>query len=282
MQRSTDSRTLFRPSRQKGQSFLKDRAVVSRIVSAIEVGPDDTLLEIGAGSGEMTVPLARANPARIIAIEQEKVLAERLRRALSAEPIVPWEVIERDFLSWELRSILPEHSGRSIRVVGNLPYSAASPILLKLLAQRNSFVDLTLMFQLEVAERLVAEPATKAYGFLSVMTQQATRPKILFRIPPDAFRPRPKVHSALVRLEPLGKDEPPVEDPEVFQAIVKSLLAHRRKNISNNIRYLKSSVLDPDTLRAGLDHLDIDPSRRAETLNVGQFAALAQLCTSRQ
>jgi len=273
---------LFRPSRKKGQSFLRDRAVISRIVSAIKVAPEDTLLEIGAGSGEMTLPLASSTPARIIAIEQETFLAQRLRRALGAYSLVPWEVIEGDFLSLDLRNILPEHSGRAIRVVGNLPYSVASPILLKLLDQRNSFVDLTLMFQLEVAERLVAEPATKAYGFLSVVTQQATRPQILFRIAPDAFRPRPKVHSALVRLEPLGKNEPPVEDPEVFQAIVKSLLAHRRKNISNNIRYLKSSNLDPDTLRDGLEHFHIDPSRRGETLNVSQFAALAQFCTSRQ
>ena len=138
------------------------------------------------------------------------------------------------------------------------------------------------MFQLEVAERLVAQPATKAYGFLSVMTQQATRPKILFHIPPDAFRPRPKVYSALVRLDPRGKDELLVKEPEVFEAIVKSLLAHRRKNISNNIKYLKSSVLDQDTLRSGLEHLDIEPSRRAETLTVDQFAALAEFCTSRQ
>ena len=282
MLRSTDSGTAFRPSRQKGQSFLKDRAVVSRIVSAIKVAPEDTLLEIGAGSGEMTLPLAQSRPARIIAIEQETVLAERLRRALAAENSVAWDVIEGDFLSLELSTLLAEHSGQSIRVVGNLPYSAASPILLKLLAERRSFIDLTLMFQLEVAERLVAQPATKAYGFLSVMTQQATRPKILFHIPPDAFRPRPKVYSALVRLDPRGKDELLVKEPEVFEAIVKSLLAHRRKNISNNIKYLKSSVLDQDTLRSGLEHLEIEPSRRAETLTVDQFAALAEFCTSRQ
>jgi 16S rRNA (adenine1518-N6/adenine1519-N6)-dimethyltransferase len=153
---------------------------------------------------------------------------------------------------------------------------------LKLLEERNSFIDLTLMFQLEVAERLVAKPGTKAYGFLSVMTQQATRPRILFQIPPHAFRPRPKVYSAMVHLEPLGKDEPFVREPELFETIVKSLFAHRRKNISNNIKHLRSPLLDPDTMRSALEHLEIEPSRRAETLTVNEFVALAHFCTSRQ
>ena len=282
MLRSTGSNGVFHPSRQKGQSFLKDPAFISKIVSAIKVTSQDTLLEIGAGSGQLTIPLTQANPSRILAFEPETVLAQRLRQSLSIEQLVPWEVIEKDFLSVELSTLLAEHQASRIRVVGNLPYSVASPILLKLLAERNSFIDLTLMFQQEVAERLVARPGTKAYGFLSVMTQQATRPRILFGIPPNAFRPRPKVHSAMVHFDPLGKDETNVREPKVFEAIVKSLFAHRRKTISNNIKHLSSPLLDPNTLRSALEDLGIEPSRRAETLTVDEFAALAHFCTSRQ
>lgn len=282
MLRSTGSKGVFYPSRQKGQNFLKDQAVIAKIVSAIHVGSEDTLVEIGAGSGELTLPLTKTNPARILALEPEKALAQRLREALRPEDQVSWDVIEKDFLSVEISELLNEYKPSRARIVGNLPYSVASPILLKLLDERKSFIDMTLMFQLEVAERLVAKPGTKAYGFLSVMTQQATRPRMLFQIPPNAFRPRPKVHSAMVRLEPLGKDELFVREPKVFETIVKSLFAHRRKNISNNIKHLRSTLVDPTTLRSALDHVGIEPSRRAETLTVNEFVALARFCTSRQ
>jgi 16S rRNA (adenine1518-N6/adenine1519-N6)-dimethyltransferase len=141
---------------------------------------------------------------------------------------------------------------------------------------------MTLMFQHEVAERLTAQPHTKAYGVLTVLTQQATRPFILFQIPPHAFWPRPKVWSALLRFDFLREREPAVGDPALFRDLVKALFAHRRKNISNNIKRLKSPYLRESTLHAALAELDIDPSRRAETLTVEEFAALSHFCTSPQ
>jgi 16S rRNA (adenine1518-N6/adenine1519-N6)-dimethyltransferase len=268
----------FRPSRAKGQSFLKDRAFISRIVSAVEPGEDDVLLEIGAGAGQLTGPLLLAGPKRVVAVEPEAVLANRLGQ----KEFENLEILQQDYLELNLSSELRQRGLDRVRVVGNLPYSAASPILLKLLSERSRIIDLTLMFQLEVAQRLVAEPRTKAYGFLSVMTQQATCPQILFTIPPRAFRPQPKVHSALVRLALRPDEDLPVTEPAVFQELIKSLFAHRRKNISNNISRLRSSLLDEPTIRSGLRQLEIEPSRRAETLTVEEFAALSRFCASRQ
>ena len=142
--------------------------------------------------------------------------------------------------------------------------------------------EMTLMFQREVAERLTAQPQTKAYGVLTVLTQQATKSRILFEIPPGAFWPRPKVRSALVRFSFLRDKEPIVRDPAIFQEVVKTLFAHRRKNIANNIKHLKSSHLHGPSLLQALAHLSIDPSRRAETLTVEEFAALSRFCSSPQ
>lgn len=275
----------FQPSRSRGQSFLRDKAVVERIVEAIDPRPDQTFLEIGAGAGELTIPLASRGAARVLAIETDHMLFQKLSSRLQeggasqnlGEEV---ELIHSDFLKLDLQKLLSERDIPRVRVVGNLPFSVASPILLKLLAHRERLVDLTLMFQLEVAQRLTAVPATKAYGFLTVVAQQAAKTELLFTIPPQAFNPRPKVHAAMVRLVPLGKDEPPVGDYDVFRAVVRGLLTHRRKNISNNIRHLRSQLVGGSSIQSGLAEMGIDPSRRAETLSVEEFAALSHFCAS--
>lgn len=281
----------FQPSRSRGQSFLRDKAVVERIVEAIDPRPDQTFLEIGAGAGELTIPLASRGAARVLAIETDDMLFQRLSSRLQergtskkggasqnlGEEV---ELIHSDFLKLDLQKLLSERDIARVRVVGNLPFSVASPILLKLLAHRERLVDLTLMFQLEVAQRLTAVPETKAYGFLTVVAQQAAKTELLFTIPPQAFNPRPRVHAAMVRLVPLGKDEPPVGDYEVFRAVVRGLLTHRRKNISNNIKHLRSHLVGGSSIQSGLAEMGIDPSRRAETLSVEEFAALSHFCAS--
>ncbi len=161
--RPMPTKSHFRPSRAKGQSFLKDRAVIDRIVAAIEPRPDDVFVEIGAGAGQLTGPILHAGPKRILAVEPEPVLADRLSMKEIANKL---EILQQDYLAMSLSSELEHRGLDKVRVVGNLPYSAASPILLKLLTERKHLIDLTLMFQLEVAERLVAKPGTKAYGFL--------------------------------------------------------------------------------------------------------------------
>ena len=265
---------------------------MERIVEAIGPRPDQTFLEIGAGAGELTIPLASRGAARVLAIETDRTLFQKLSSRLRERGTLQngtlqkggtWEGIELihcDFLKLDLQKSLSERDIARVRVVGNLPFSVASPILLKLLAHRERLIDLTLMFQLEVAQRLTAVPATKAYGFLTVMAQQAAKAELLFTIPPQAFNPRPKVHAAIVRLVPLGKDEPPVGDYEVFRVVVRGLLTHRRKNISNNIKHLGSRLVGPSSIRSGLAEMGIDPCRRAETLSVEEFAALSHFCAS--
>jgi 16S rRNA (adenine1518-N6/adenine1519-N6)-dimethyltransferase len=230
----------------------------------------------------MTVPLAGAGAGHILAIEPDPHLSARLRQSLHKENLTRVEIIEDDFLSIDLPELLTTHGFDRIRVVGNLPYSVASPILLKLLTAREHLGDMTLMFQLEVAERITAKPRTKAFGVLTVLTQQAANPTILFRIPARAFWPRPQVRSALVQFSFLRDEEPIIGDPAIFQDVVKGLFAHRRKNISNNIKRLKSSRLTEPVLSQALSHLSIDPSRRAETLTVDEFAALSHFCSSPQ
>ena len=275
---ATPSSRAFHPRRARGQSFLQDQQILGRIVTAIGPRPGQTLLEIGAGSGELTLPLAARSTSRIVAVETDRLLFARLERALEESGVTNVEPLYTDFLALDFQRFLDDRGLNRIRVVGNLPFSVASPILVKLLSYRHYLVDLTLMFQLEVAARLVAQPATKPYGFLSVVAQQATRVTMVFPVPPSAFKPRPRVHAALVRMVPLREKEPPISDPAVFQALVRGLLTHRRQNISNNLKRLSSNVLDAAAIREGLRALDIDPKLRAETLSVEQFAKLSYFC----
>ncbi len=266
----------FHPSRAKGQCFLKDERYVERIVQAIAPRPSETLLEIGAGQGQLTIPLARAG-ARVVAIESDRRLAEELRPNLENVPGV--ELLVTDALRVDFRDIAHARGPEKLRVVGNLPYSVAAPILLRLLGARECWSELVLMFQSEVAERLTAKPGTKAYGFLTVVAQRAARVSVLFRIPPDAFRPRPRVVSALLRFEMREVDSRDAGvDEKLFRGLVRGLLAHRRKTISNNIKHLEPSGLSREATLGALQTMGIDPARRAETLGVEEFAELSRIC----
>ncbi len=265
----------FHPSRGKGQCFLRDERYVERIVQAVAPGPGETILEIGAGQGQLTLPLARAG-ARVVAVESDRRLAEELRGSLSSVPGV--ELLEADALRIDFRDLVHSHGPGRLRAVGNLPYSVAAPILLRLLSAREGFSELILMFQSEVAERLTAKPGTKAYGFITVVAQRAARVSVLFRIPPDAFRPRPRVVSALLRFEIRDFQPENAVDEKLFRALVRGLLAHRRKTIGNNVKHLEPSGLSREATLGALETMGIDPSRRAETLGVEEFAELSRIC----
>ncbi|HXV61727.1 MAG TPA: 16S rRNA (adenine(1518)-N(6)/adenine(1519)-N(6))-dimethyltransferase RsmA [Vicinamibacteria bacterium] len=262
----------WRPSRSRGQCFLRDEHTIERIIDAIAPESGETLIEIGGGHGELTHALARRG-ARVVTIESDS----RLTPSLGGEGI---EVIEQDALTVDLEKLLDERDLGVVRLCGNLPYSMAAPILLKVLSVGHRFQELTLMFQDEVAARLVARPSTKAYGFLSVVAQQAARVRVLFRIPREAFRPRPRVVSALVRLELRHEGAPEIGDERTFRTLVHSLFAHRRKTLANNVRQLHGSSLSRQLILAAMDRLGIDPRRRAETLSVEDFAAISRIIIS--
>jgi 16S rRNA (adenine1518-N6/adenine1519-N6)-dimethyltransferase len=252
-----------------GQHFLEP-AWVEKVIRAIAPQPDECFIEIGPGRGALTRPLA-ARAQSVEAFEIDRDLAGELRA--TALPNVT--VIEGDFMAsgWVLR----DRANRARRVAANLPYNVASPILFRLLELYTlgvRLVDATVMLQREVADRMVAAPGTRDYGVLSILIRHAAQVELLLKLPPGAFRPPPRVSSALVRLRfhPL---DPPVKDPEVFRAIVQAAFTRRRKTVANALlAYRGGASLQPaDALRrAGLDG-----GRRPETLSIEEFARLSDV-----
>lgn len=236
------------------------------------------MLEIGPGAGALSLVLAQRGAA-VTAVETDPFLVDTLRSQLKQRPELGLVVVHADFLRLDLESFLVDKFPGPVRVCGNLPYSVASAMLLALLEQHKRLIDMTLMFQLEVAERLVATPGTKAYGYLSVVTQRLTEPKLVLALPRHAFRPRPRVLSGLVHLSvrPTPVD---VGDVRLFRTVVKGLFAHRRKTIANNVKFFRSLGFEPESVREGLTTLGIAASLRAEMLSVDDFAAISRFCTS--
>lgn len=261
----------MRAKKRYGQHFLQG-AWADKVVDAIGPRASDHFLEIGPGPGALTLRLA-PRVAHLTAVEVD---AEMIA---SLQPHLPNNVtlIEQDFLEADLGSLVP---GSEIRVAGNLPYNVSSPILFRLLdAHRTGrrLVDATLMLQREVAERITSRPGTKDYGVLSIFIQLHADVRKVLSLPPGAFRPAPKVHSAVVQLRfrPPAVDVP---DESQFEAMVRSMFTQRRKTLSNALKpYADSRGRHaPDALAAA----GIDPIRRPETLQLEELARLAAVFTS--
>lgn len=258
-----------------GQVFLTDRRVIQRIMRSLCLQPDDAVLEIGAGPGTMTERLA-AQAEKVWAVEVDPRLAAGLREKFADSPGV--EVIQGDILKLPIDSLCRAAGRERIRVFGNLPYYITSPCLLHLFAYHSSIVEIVVMVQREVAERIVAAPGSPAYGLFSVTCQYYTEPRLLFSLPPEAFRPRPQVHSALVRM-PVAprKERLGIDDEEAFWKLVRAAFAQKRKTLVNNWK----TRCDPERLRDAMKDLGIDWRARAETLSLAQFAALVRALHNR-
>jgi len=247
------------------------------VVDAIDPRPGDRFVEIGPGPGALTLRLA-PRVAHLTAIEVDRDLARDLTPKLPANA----DVVIADFLDFDLAPLLDEGP---LRIAGNLPYKISSPILFKLLSAKRgqppffanegdslAIVDATVMLQREVADRLAARPGTKDYGVLTIFTRiQADVDRVL-TLPPGAFRPVPKVHSALVRL----RFKPPVVPDDlrdVFGRMVRSIFTQRRKTLGNALRPFAESV--GATATAALASARIDPTRRPETLELSELVSLA-------
>ena len=260
-----------------GQHFLEP-AWVEKVVRAIDPKADETFIEIGPGRGALTRPLAALTKS-IVAYEIDRDLAADLRE--TAPPNVT--IVEGDFLEANPEPRTPN----PIRIAGNLPYNVASPILFRLvdLSRRGlPIVDATVMLQREVADRLAAESGSRDYGVLSVLIQHRAAVERLLILPAGAFRPPPKVHSALVRLR-FHPPNPAVRDESVLERVVHAVFTRRRKTLANALLALGGiptrvrQVSDPGPTQAGaraiLAVAGLDGGRRPETLTVGEFARLA-------
>lgn len=258
-----------RPSQALGQNFVVDPNTVRRIVRLAEVGPQDRVLEIGAGLGALTVVLAE-QAASVMAVEIDRRVLPALAEVVGNLGNV--EVVAGDAMALDYAGLL---GGRPHRLVANLPYNIATPLVADLLAGVPEVVDLVVMVQREAGERLVARPGSKVYGAVSVRVAYHCEARLLGRVPATVFWPVPAVESVLVRLT---RRPPPVDvDPAALMTVVHAAFAQRRKTIRNSL----ASVLHrpPSGVEAALDAAGIEPGARAETVGLEAFAALAKALT---
>lgn len=247
-----------RTKKSLGQHFLHDRGVVERILRALDPKPGERIVEIGPGAGALTFPLLDRH-GELTAIEFDRDLLLPLADAAAKHGRLT--IIHADALSVDFTALA---GGTPLRVVGNLPYNISSPILFHLLDHAGAIRDMLFMLQKEVVDRMAAEPGGKVYGRLSVMLQAACTVEALFDVPPGAFRPPPKVDSAVVRLRPRAATG--IDDPAVFANVVKAGFGQRRKTLRNAL----DSLCDEDLIRAS----GIDPGTRAEQVPVDAWIAL--------
>ena len=260
-----------RAKKRYGQHFLEP-AWADRLVAAIAPKPGDRFVEIGPGRGVLTVRLA-PKVAHLTAVEIDPDMVA----ALSPQLPVNSEIVQRDFLDFDLASA---GGGGPFRIAGNLPYNAAAHIVLKLLDARRRGVpiaDATVMVQREVADRIAAAPGIKDYGTLSIFVQLRATVKRLLALPPGAFRPAPKVHSAVLGLT---FHEPAVamRDEPTFEALVRSIFTQRRKTLSNALA--RFAETRGTTARDAIARASLDGTRRPETLQITELARLADVFPS--
>lgn len=255
-----------RARKRFGQNFLRDAGVIARIVGAIHPRPGERLVEIGPGQGALTEPLLDAADGLDV-IELDRDLIPGLRVQFFNYP--GFVIHEGDALKYDFAELRGD--GPPLRVVGNLPYNVATPLIIHLLSAGSAVADMHFMLQKEVVERLAAEPGGPDWGRLSVMAQYHCRVEQLFSVPPEAFVPSPAVDSAIVRLAPHAELPHAADDPALLFDLVKQAFGQRRKTLRNNLK----GRVGADTLEA----LDIDPRRRPQTLSVEEFVRLANAVT---
>lgn len=264
----------IRPDKRRGQSFLTDLNTIHKIAAAGKITQEDIVVEIGAGFGVLTKNIAQ-RADRLIAVEIDLKLVEILRGELAEFDHV--EIFPGDILKFDFSCISKQYNSK-LKVVGNVPYNISSPVVFHLLAHRSAIHDFTLMLQKEVIERLVSAPGCKSYGVPSVLLQMHAEVERLFDVSANCFYPRPKVESAVIsgtfRKRPLFA----LDDEGFFRRLVKASFAQRRKMLTNNLKSASFlEKLSPSGLEDALGEAAIDGKRRGETLDLQEFARLANI-----
>ncbi len=273
----TSARTLLKawgipPKKQLGQNFLSNPSTAQKIVAKGQVQPDHVVLEIGAGLGALTIPLAKS-ARKVIAIEKDRQMAELLTTELKFKQIENVSVVSADVLSIDIAKI-SEEEGSPLLIFGNLPYNISSQVVIQVIQSRKAITRCLLMFQRELAERLAAPPGCKAYGRISVMLQYCAAIKSAVTIPAHQFYPKPKVDSTVLEIDFESRQQYDVEDETFFFSVIKAAFSKRRKTLKNALSTSQLALL-PQQVLQGLTAAGVDPTRRAETLTVKEFVTLS-------
>ncbi len=250
-----------------GQNFLKDEAIIARIISEIGAQPSDHLLEIGPGQGALTESLAAA-AGRLDCVELDRDLARYLQAHFAGNDKVT--IYQQDILKFDIGSLTSE--AHSLRVIGNLPYNISTPVLFYLLRSHQLIADMTFMLQLEVVQRMVAGVGDKNYGRLGLMLQYYCEIEHLFNVPSAAFSPRPKVSSAIVRLRPHRQLPVQAADASVLQSVIRGAFNQRRKTLKNSLKGIISEE--------ALQQLPVDITLRPENLTLQDYVVISDAISS--
>jgi len=248
-----------------GQNFLHDQAVIARIVRSINPKPEQTLVEIGPGLGAITELLLQATGGQLDVVELDRDLIPVLRTKFFNYP--NFRIHEADALRFDFRQL--HQPGKPLRIVGNLPYNISTPLMFHLLRSADLILDMHFMLQKEVVERLAAQPGEEAYGRLGIMVQYFCEVAHLFDVGPGAFRPAPKVDSAIVRLAPHRELPHPAKDVALLERVVREAFNMRRKTLRNGLRNLVDDSVWP--------LLKVDPSQRPERLGLADYVHISNV-----
>lgn len=263
------------PSKRLGQHFLRDQRTINRIIEAFAPKPDETIVEIGPGTGALTAILVE-RAGRVVAVEFDNKLTPLLNErfgSFSNFKLVMADALTVDFCA----EILP---ARSARLVANLPYNISTAILQRLIAQRGCLDEMVLMLQREVVERLLASPGTTDRGFISVLVEAYCEAEKLFDVAPGAFRPPPKVWSSVMRLRFRPRINTEVSDERLLWQTVSAGFAQKRKTILNNLRHASGRLQEVLKRNGGasivLCKANVELQRRAETLTLEEWGRIVR------
>ena len=258
-----------------GQNFLIDTHVLDKIIAAAEITKDDFVLEIGPGIGTMTQYLCEA-ARQVLAVEIDNNLIPILQETLS--PYDNVEILHGDILKQDIHEIAEKYNDKKpIKVVANLPYYITTPIIMGLLESHVPLANITVMVQKEVADRMQVGPGTKDYGALSLAVQYYAKPYIVANVPPNCFMPRPKVGSAVIRLERYENPPVTVEDEKLMLRLIRASFNQRRKTLANGLKNSPELDYTKEEIEAAIEALGRGASIRGEALTLEEFAKLADL-----
>jgi 16S rRNA (adenine1518-N6/adenine1519-N6)-dimethyltransferase len=261
-----------RPKKRLGQHFIRDRGVINKIIDRAGFLQSDHVLEIGAGLGALTIPLA-GRVRKITAVEKDPQLTDMLEERLSRFGVSNVTLINEDILRLDLEGIRGR-SEEKIKAIGNLPYNISSPFLEKLLANRDIISRAVLMFQYEFARRLLSGPGGREYGAITVMIQYNAAVSQLLEVAKEAFYPIPKVGSMVLMIDMERRHTLRASDEAQFKRVVKAAFSHRRKTVLNSLKGALTSYGD-EAISEALKRCGIDSRRRAETMDIDEFIRLA-------